>query len=107
MVENDSGASFSYRSLLHAIARAKELLLLLKMGRSDATISGERIAFIIEPGFDYVGKEYQVPFPFSWKTRRVLNMAYSDLPGHPRRQRNRGASGAFFPRARTQINSES
>lgn len=55
VVENDSGASFSYRSLLHAIARAKELLL-LKAGRSDATISGERIAFIIEPGFDYVGK---------------------------------------------------
>lgn len=62
VVENDSGASFSYRSLLHAVARAKQQLL-LQTGRSDATISGERIAFMVENGFDYVGKDQKCLVP--------------------------------------------
>ncbi|KAK6819195.1 CoA ligase [Aspergillus parasiticus] len=53
VVENDSGTSFSYSSLLHSIAHAKELLL-LKTGRDDKSISGERIAFMVESGVDYV-----------------------------------------------------
>lgn len=60
VVENATGANFSYRSLLHGVVRAKELLL-LQTGRSDATISGERVAFMVENGFDYVGK--RVPRP--------------------------------------------
>ena len=54
IMENDSGAIISYSSLLRCVARAKELLL-LKTGKSDNSISGERIAFIIENGLDYVG----------------------------------------------------
>lgn len=60
VVETGSGACFSYNALLQSVARAKELLL-LKSGRSDASISGERIAFMVENGFDYVGMKYYVP----------------------------------------------
>ena len=53
VVENASGASFSYQTLLQSVARAKEQLL-LNTGRTDETISGERVAFLVENGFDYV-----------------------------------------------------
>lgn len=59
VVENDSHTSFSYGSLLHSIVRAKELLL-LKTGKSERSISGERIAFMVENGVDYVGMEHPV-----------------------------------------------
>jgi malonyl-CoA/methylmalonyl-CoA synthetase len=52
VVENDSGESFSYHTLLDSVARAKELLL-SKVGKDD--VSGERIAFMVESGFQYVG----------------------------------------------------
>ncbi|SCV27376.1 related to malonyl CoA synthetase [Fusarium fujikuroi] len=53
VVENESGASFSYNSLLNSVARAKEQLL-AKTGKCDASISGERIAFLVESGYEYV-----------------------------------------------------
>jgi hypothetical protein len=52
VVENESGAGFSYSTLLKSIAHAKEELL-SKAGRTD--ISGERIAFMVESGYEYVG----------------------------------------------------
>lgn len=52
ILENDSGASFSYGTLLNSIAHAKDELL-CKAGRAD--ISGERIAFMVESGYEYVG----------------------------------------------------
>lgn len=54
VVENESGASFSYNSLLNSVARAKEQLL-AKTGKCDTSISGERIAFLVESGYEYVG----------------------------------------------------
>ncbi|KAF5618663.1 malonyl synthetase [Fusarium sp. NRRL 52700] len=53
IVESECGASFPYRSLLTSIARAKEQIL-LKTGKCDASISGERIAFMVESGYEYV-----------------------------------------------------
>jgi len=52
ILENDSGASFSYGTLLNSIAHAKDELL-CKADRAD--ISGERIAFMVESGYEYVG----------------------------------------------------
>jgi hypothetical protein len=52
VVESDSGESFSYHTLLNNIVCTKELLL-SKMGKDD--VSGERIAFMVESGFQYVG----------------------------------------------------
>ncbi|QPC64391.1 hypothetical protein HYE67_006622 [Fusarium culmorum] len=51
VLENDSGASFSYGTLLKSIAHAKDQLL-SKAGRTD--VSGERIAFMVESGYEYV-----------------------------------------------------
>ncbi|KAI1036425.1 hypothetical protein LB503_003369 [Fusarium chuoi] len=53
VVDNESGASFSYSSLLNSVARAKEQLL-AKTGKCDTSISGERIAFLVESGYEYV-----------------------------------------------------
>lgn len=52
VLENDSGASFSYGTLIKSIAHAKDQLL-SKAGRTD--VSGERIAFMVESGYEYVG----------------------------------------------------
>ncbi|KAF4336576.1 acyl synthetase family member 3 mitochondrial [Fusarium beomiforme] len=52
IVENESGASFSYSSLLNSVAQAKEQIL-LKTGKCDNSISGERIAFMVESGYEY------------------------------------------------------
>ncbi|KAI6754708.1 hypothetical protein HG530_012460 [Fusarium avenaceum] len=51
VVESESGECFSYDTLLKSIAGAKELLL-SKTGKDD--ISGERVAFMVESGFQYV-----------------------------------------------------
>ncbi|KAH6951950.1 hypothetical protein DER45DRAFT_529336 [Fusarium avenaceum] len=51
VVESESGESFSYDTLLKSIAGAKELLL-SKTGKDD--IFGERVAFMVESGFQYV-----------------------------------------------------
>ncbi|KAF9770287.1 hypothetical protein IL306_012189 [Fusarium sp. DS 682] len=53
VVENESGASFSYSSLLNSVAQAKEQIL-VNTGKCDTSISGERIAFMIESGYEYV-----------------------------------------------------
>ncbi|KAJ4129192.1 hypothetical protein NW768_007727 [Fusarium equiseti] len=51
ILENDSGTSFSYGTLLNSVAHAKYDLL-RKADRTD--ISGERIAFMVESGYEYV-----------------------------------------------------
>ncbi|KAF4454158.1 hypothetical protein F53441_3293 [Fusarium austroafricanum] len=53
VVENETGASFSYRSLLNSVAQAKKQLL-INTGKCDTSISGERIAFLVESGYEYV-----------------------------------------------------
>ncbi|WPG97672.1 Hypothetical protein R9X50_00045200 [Acrodontium crateriforme] len=53
VVHSLSGRSFTYGSLLQDIAIAKENLL-QTTGKDEKSISGERIAFLIENGYDYV-----------------------------------------------------
>ncbi|KXJ87176.1 AMP-binding enzyme [Microdochium bolleyi] len=53
VIDNPSGTSYSYGTLIQAVARARELLL-LKAGRAGHALSGERIAFMVENGIDYV-----------------------------------------------------
>lgn len=52
IVHSVSGRSFTYGSLLHDIAAAKDHLASLTEGKS---LKGERIAFLAENGYDYVG----------------------------------------------------
>jgi hypothetical protein len=56
VVNNDSGAAFSYGSLLRDVSRAKERLL-QETGKDEKSIAGERIAFMVENGYDYVGAD--------------------------------------------------
>lgn len=56
VVNNDSGVAFSYGSLLRDVSRAKERLL-QETGKDEEGIAGERIAFMVENGYDYVGAD--------------------------------------------------
>jgi hypothetical protein len=56
VVNNDSGVAFSYGSLLRDVSRAKERLL-QETGKDEKGIAGERIAFMVENGYDYVGAD--------------------------------------------------
>lgn len=54
VVHSLSGRSFKYGSLLHDVSVAKERLL-SATGKTESSIVGERIAFLVENGYDYVG----------------------------------------------------
>ena len=58
VVHSISGRSFTYGSLLHDVVMAKERLL-EKTGKYEKGLAGERIAFLIENSYDYVGAHYQ------------------------------------------------
>jgi malonyl-CoA/methylmalonyl-CoA synthetase len=49
-----SGRCFTYGSLLHDVSVAKEKLL-KETGKDEKSIAGERVAFLIENSYDYVG----------------------------------------------------
>lgn len=53
IVDSASGDHIPYASLLQDISRFKHHFL-KEIGRDD--ISGERVAFIVENGYDYVGQ---------------------------------------------------
>ena len=52
IVHSGSDRSFGYGSLLHDVAAAKDNLTCIVNGKS---LRGERIAFLAENGYDYVG----------------------------------------------------
>lgn len=52
VVNHWSGATFTYGSLLRDIARARKELL-----KSKPDITGERIGFLVENGYSFVGKK--------------------------------------------------
>jgi hypothetical protein len=56
VVNFDSGVAFSYGSLLRDVSRTKERLL-QETGKDESGIAGERIAFMVENGYDYVGAD--------------------------------------------------
>lgn len=53
IVHSQSGRTFTYGSLIHDVAAAKDVLW-ERGGRK--SLKGERIAFLAENGYDYVGK---------------------------------------------------
>ena len=60
IIHSLSGRSFTYGSLLHDVASAKERLL-KQTGKDETSIAGERIAFLIENSYDYVGAHASSP----------------------------------------------
>jgi hypothetical protein len=56
-----SGRKFTYGELLGDVAEAKERLL---KESGSSSISGERIAFLVENSYDYVGAQLLNQWPF-------------------------------------------
>lgn len=52
MIHSGSQRTFTYGSLLHDVAAAKAQLASIS---GDRSLAGERIAFLAEHGYDYVG----------------------------------------------------
>jgi hypothetical protein len=55
IIHSESGRKFTYGSLLHDVAIAKDRLLQTANGKP---LGGERIAFLAENGYDYVGAHW-------------------------------------------------
>lgn len=66
MIHSESGRTFTYGSLLYDVSTAKERLLKTANGKP---LSGERVAFLAENGYDYVGAQ-STP---QTKVRRLLH----------------------------------
>ena len=56
IVHSLSGRTFKYGSLLHDVAAAKARLL-KETGKDEKGIVGERVAFLAENSYDYVGAD--------------------------------------------------
>jgi hypothetical protein len=55
VINHASGAMFSYGTLIRDVARAKDTLL---QRTARDSIAGERVAFLIDNEYKYVGMEY-------------------------------------------------
>jgi hypothetical protein len=73
VVNHDDGASFSYGTLLQDVACAKERLM---CSASKGSIAGERVAFLVENGYNYVGMKCPLPL---FLCRSILTMTNSHL----------------------------
>lgn len=60
IIHSTSDRTFCYGSLLHDVAAAKDNLAALANGKS---LVGERIAFLAENGYDYVGAHCSINPP--------------------------------------------
>jgi acyl-CoA synthetase (AMP-forming)/AMP-acid ligase II len=61
VIHSTSGRRFTYGELLHDVAASKDLLLREGAGRV-GRIEGQRIAFLVENSYDYVGAR-RIHFP--------------------------------------------
>lgn len=61
VVHSLSGRTFKYGSLLQDIALAKDNIL-RQTGTSESSIVGQRVAFLVENSYDYVGAHCQFLF---------------------------------------------
>ena len=60
VIHSKSGRRFTYGELLRDVAVAKEKLVEEGKGK-EGGIEGERIAFLVENGYDYVGTRLPLP----------------------------------------------
>jgi len=67
VVHSLSGRSFTYGSLLKDVAAAKERLA-QSAGRHVNDMAGERIAFLVENSYDYVGTLINILLPWTHET---------------------------------------
>jgi malonyl-CoA/methylmalonyl-CoA synthetase len=74
IIHSSSQRTFTYGSLLHDVAAAKDHLSEATNGKP---LRGERIAFLAENGYDYVGAILQ-----RTEHSTALNIFYSDVSFH-------------------------
>jgi malonyl-CoA/methylmalonyl-CoA synthetase len=56
IVHAASGRRFTYGELLGDVGRARDKLAVAVRGAGGADLDGERVAFLVENGYDYIGK---------------------------------------------------
>jgi acyl-CoA synthetase (AMP-forming)/AMP-acid ligase II len=61
IIHSASGRRFTYGQLLHDVAERTDQLVEEAGGKE---LGGERIAFLVENSYDYVGAQYHDPFAF-------------------------------------------
>jgi hypothetical protein len=82
VVHSLSGRSFKYGSLLGDIAQRKAQIL-ADTGKNEQTVAGERIAFLVENSYDYVGAPPRIPL-LPWITRLLNTFQSLSFPvSHP------------------------
>jgi hypothetical protein len=92
VVHGLSGRSFTYGELVNDVAAAKDKLQRNTNGQS---AEGQRISFLVENGYDYVGAHSIMPVPDY--TRLQVLTVHSDTTLYPRRTRNRRTIIAYLP----------
>ena len=101
-----SGRTFKYGSLLHDVAASKSRLL-RATGKNERTIVGERIAFVVENGYDYVGAlapmSNETRTPRATLRKCVLIPSTSNPPDLPRIQCHSCPSRTGLSGLRTEV----
>lgn len=98
VIHSISGRRFTYGNLLNDVWEAKNSLHQLTGG---ANIEGERIAFLAENGYDYVGASLPVPTPTAFPGKFL--MKHSDPAFDPGYQIHCSSSFVWLSRQRASI----
>jgi hypothetical protein len=93
IIHSDSNQAFSYNTLLQDVVAAKKRI---SQTVRNAPLNGERIAFLAENGYDYVGTWHIGP-------RYAIVTISSYVPRHPRAPSCCAASLAFISNERASI----
>ena len=95
IVHYPSGRSFTYGELVHDVANAAEELRIKADGKK---LPGERVAFLVENGYDYVGALALFPIHFKCTSKYTMLMRCSNTLVHLRQPLNCSAIVHDLPR---------
>jgi acyl-CoA synthetase (AMP-forming)/AMP-acid ligase II len=97
VVNHDNGTSFSYGTLLHDVACAKEQLV---RSHSKNDLAGDRVAFMVENGYEFSGMN--MPLVARLYCIVLTLLADSHLAFYICMQRYRCTSGPVVPNRRAE-----
>jgi hypothetical protein len=101
VIHSNSGRRFRYGELLGDVCKVRNRLY-ETAGRDD--MDGERIAFLVENSYDYVGKLMTARSPPSQLGLTLCSQSHP--AGYPRGQVHCGAPVTVLPRPRTAVHPE-
>jgi len=102
VIHSLSGRSFMYGSILSDVAAAKQNLLQVT-GKTEQNLVGERIAFLVENAYDYVGAQLPDARVSLCHLLGADVMAVSHSPGLSCRQRHSCPPRPVIPPVRTSV----